>query len=153
MIVPPISTQSFYTALLEKNAAQFIVNLLSPSNIQDVDQVLIVSQSINSDVQATNELLYGVNEVMLNIANMDEHIETTVMYNPLYLPKADTLAAVDFDNNGNILTVDGFASPFISMTIKTNIKEQPPLIDAKVNYKQFELPMIANLENKHTLLS
>jgi hypothetical protein len=53
MITPPRFVNSFYTTLLEQPIAQELIKLVSPSRAGDVLQVLITSDDIPSDVQAT----------------------------------------------------------------------------------------------------
>jgi len=156
MITPPLNTQSFYTALFEKDAAKFVTGLMSQSGSADVEQVLITSKDMTSDVEATNELQAAANEVMSNLVEDESEVDTVVHFNPIYLPAYDgnLFEMIDVDGEGDITAIAGFGNPFITMSLKKSCHENIDIIDAKVNWKQFQLPPINELlANKEVLLS
>jgi hypothetical protein len=155
MITPPFSTPSFYTALLEHDAARFVVGLITTNNAgKDIEQVLITSHDLPSDMHATNELRAGTDEVISHLLDEGEEADTEVHFNPMYLPvlKNDLFDKVELDSDGDITAVDGFGNPFISMALKLSIPDFPGIIDAKVNYKQFELPAMNEMLAQPNLL-
>lgn len=149
MITPPFSTPSFYTAVLENSAAEFIIGLLAPQMSKDIKTVLLTSKDISSDIEATNELQLGVNAVMSRLLVDGEQPSIATEYNPMYMPNMaeKMLSDIEVDNDGDIICIAGFSNPFISMTLKTGSIEFPGSIDCKVNFKQFELPPMFELFN------
>lgn len=158
MITPPDSTSCFYSAHFEKSAAQFMIGLLAESfaSSDDVSQVLITSTDFKSDVEATVELQDGLDEVSCNIVDSDDEVEFITKYNPIFLPSDfNLLDFAELDDKGDITSVDGFTSPFISMMTSISTPEMPNIIEAKVMYKQFDLPPLhTSLDtSKEVLLS
>lgn len=158
MITPPETTACFYSAHFEKSAAQFMIGLLAESfsRVDDVAQVLITSVDFSSDVQATVELQEGLDEVSANIVLDDDEIEFYTKFNPIYLPNTINLLDVaELDDQGDVVSIDGFASPFVTMMITVSTDEMAHIIEGKVSYKQFDLPPIhVSLDaNRETVLS
>ncbi len=158
MITPPLSAPSFYTAIFEGDAAKFVVGLVAESFAKndDIKQVMVTSQDFTNDISAIVELEESTREVVSHLVDADEIIDTVVKYNPLFLPHAESLHdVVETDEEGDIISVDGFSNPFSVMTMKHSVPEHPNVVEAKVVYKQFDLPPLINeLEgNKEVLLS
>lgn len=148
MITPPINTPSFYTAMLENSAAQFVTGLLTANDVNDITHVLITSQNITSDVLAAHELQTGVDKVMLNVLRVGEAPQSEIKFNTIYLPTkvdSDLFDTVQHDDEGDIIKIDGFLNPFISISIKLSTPDERGTIDANVNYKQFKLPTLDTL--------
>ena len=158
MITPPETASCFYSAHFEQSAAQFMIGLLAESFAvcDDVNQVLITSTDFRSDIEAASELRCGLEEVSVNLVDDDADIEFITKYNPIFLPNvANLLDIAELDDKGDIIMIDGFASPYISMMTSVSTDETPNIIEAKVLYKQFELPAL-HIElgvNKEVLLS
>jgi hypothetical protein len=150
MITPPHSIGVFYTALFEKPIAHAIAKLMSPTAFGDINQVLVTSLDIGSDIEATNEIDVATSSLVQAV----EH-DRALTFNPIYLPmKADKLAEkLDISKEGEVQAVDGFANPFIIASIKISMPDAPEVIDAKVCYKQFELPSFRDMVEETPLLS
>lgn len=157
MITPPFKSPVFYTLLLEKPAAQFIVGLVASSfaKNEDIEQVMVTSQDFTSDIEATVELQTGAQEIASNLVDVDEQFDCATKFNPMYLPNKENIyEAVEVDDEGDVIEVDGFKNPFIAMTLQYSLENHPNVIDAKVTYKQFALPPLhAALEGKELALS
>ena len=145
MITPPANTPSFYVALFEEPAARFVVGLVAESfgKTDDIREVMVTSKDFASDVLATVELQDGTSEIASHMVEIDEQCDVSTTYNPLFLPKTKSLYdTVEVDDDGDIVSIDGFHNPFTTVTIKMSIEDHPNFIDAKVVYKQFELPSL-----------
>lgn len=152
MITPPFKNPIFYSLLLEKSAAQYVIGLVAESFAKndDIEQVMVTSQDFTSDVEATVELQTGAQEIASNLVDVDEEFDCTAKYNPMYLPFNENIYdVVEVDDEGDVVEVAGFKNPFITMTLQYSLENQPNVIDAKVLYKQFNLPALHTaLENK-----
>lgn len=143
MITPPESTSCFYTAFFEKTAAQFVVGLLAESfsRNNDIEQALITSKDFPSDIECINELKNAVEDVSANIVLDDDEIEIITRFNPIFLPKeSDLYDVVDLNDEGDVIAIDGFASPYITMSLAVSTDEMANIIEGKVIYRQFNLP-------------
>lgn len=148
MITPPQSTPSYYAALLEDEAANFVISLLCKSfhNKGEISQLLVTSKELGTDIEAANELQEGIDEIVNNITDFEEPSEVLVTHNPLYLPNVtDIYEHAELDDDGNITKIDGFTSPFISMQYSFSKEDHPNLIDGKVAYQAFNLPQMFSL--------
>lgn len=143
MITPPNGTPSFYAAILEKPAAEFLVSLLAPQFVRggDIKEAMITSMDFNNDVEATVELQTAVKEIADNLIDFHQEIDTAERFNPLFLPKTkDLYDLVEVNDDGEITTIDGFQNPFVVMYSKTSIENHPNVIEGRVVYRQFALP-------------
>jgi hypothetical protein len=139
MITPPATVASFYTVLFERPGAQELMKIIAPLKGTDIEQVLITSLDIGTDLQAMEELQRSVTIVMEQVG---EPYDNTVTFNPLYLPmdSATLEEKLEVDTEGTIVSVDGFTNPFIAMSLQIASESCPDVVDAKVCYKQFMLP-------------
>lgn len=139
MITPPASVPSFYTVLFEKLGSQQLMKLMAPTKGKDIEQVLITSLDISSDMAAMSELEKCVQSVVDGIG---VPYDKQITFNPLYLPiESHKLEeTLDLDNEGDISAVSGFTNPFIVMSLQVACDDSPTEVDAKVCFKQFELP-------------
>lgn len=143
MITPPSSTPSFYSILFTAQVGTEVVRLMLPEPGKDIENVLITSLDLKSDVLAIVECQETVQKVA---EAFSKEFEKTVDFNPIYLPnRTDLFENVEYDQEGDLTTVAGFGNPFITAHIKYNAPEQPDFIDASVCYKQFELPSVNEL--------
>lgn len=152
MITPPASTPCFYTVLFERPIAHELMKLMAPKTGADIDQVLVTSLDMGSDLQAANELQAGVDSMVLGTGlKFDQQMK----FNPLYLPmKPNELAEkLEVTKDGNIQAVDGFANPYISMHLQLSTEERPDAVDGKICYKQFELPQFTEMLENNTYLT
>jgi hypothetical protein len=142
MITPPLHAPVFYSAILEGDAANFLTSLLTDTFAKsgDIQKVMITSQDFTSDIAAANELHEGTREIASHITAFDEEVDTVTRYNPMLLPKENAIFDLaELDHDGDILTVDGFASPYVMLTTKISTTSHPEVIDGKVVFKQFEI--------------
>ena len=143
MITPP--TSSFYVAMFKEQAARFVVSLLAPSfgKNSDVMDVMVTSKDFVSDVQAIVELQDSTSEIAGHMVEIDEELNVITKFNPLFMPKTGNLYdVVDVDDEGDVVSIDGFENPFTSMTIKYSVHDCQDFINARVVYRQFELPSL-----------
>jgi hypothetical protein len=139
MITPPLVVPSFYTALFERTGAQEIMKLVAPTSGKDIDQVLVTSIDMASDLEASVELRDAIMKVMDGAGVLfDEKLK----FNPLYLPTdSDVLAeAMEVDDDGVVKSISGFDNPFITMNMSIMTADEGEAVLGKVCYKQFELP-------------
>jgi hypothetical protein len=158
MITPPPDAKLFYSAFLEQDAAKFLVGLLAESfaHSDDVASALITSKDFDSDIPATLELQNGIEEISANIVDFDEHVEICTKYNPIYIPNAigDIFDIAEFDDSGDVTSIDGFKSPYVIARTSVYTDEKPKLIEGSVTYKQhFELPPFFAIDDHQLLLS
>lgn len=141
MIVPPASTPVFYTVLFEEPGAKKLAKLLSPSSV-DVQQIIVTSLDLGSDIEATNELDIAVRSLFEG-----QKYDHSMKFNPIYLPIGgeELSTKLELDQEGDLTAIDGFTSPFISASIKLSIEDYPDAVDGSVNFKPFELPKMREL--------
>lgn len=143
MITPPQNQPVFYSALLEETAASFVLGLLAPQSAMfgDVEQVMVTSLDFTSDITATVELKEAAQEIAFHLVDIDEEIDVAEKYNPIYLAKKGDKIYDDvvIDHEGDIIEIQGFADPFVTMSLNVSIEDAPNVISAKVKYKQFQL--------------
>lgn len=142
MIIPPVNTTSFYAAVFKEPAANLLIGLIAKSFAErnEIGQVLVTSLDFESDVIATVELQNGLTELVKQM-NVEHNVKTK--FNPLFLPSTTSLYdVVDVDESGDISTIDGFNSPFTLMTVKIDTDQITDMADAKVMFRQFELPQL-----------
>lgn len=144
MITPPALTQCFYTVLFERPSAQVLMKLMTPFRGGDIQQVMITSIDIDSDVLATCELDNGTKKVM---ENGDMEFDRQLAFNPIYLPinPDDLTDKLDIDKNGDVQAIMGFANPFISAHLQLSSAECPAVIDGRICFKQFVLPSFSEM--------
>lgn len=145
MITPPAGTRSFYAVLLENSAAKFAISkLVTEEFSDDIERVLITSLDMESDLQVTAELFNAVEHFNL----LAHGQKPEVHFNPLYLPLGgeDTANGIDINEDGELSSIDGFTNAYTSMGLKLH-DAQLQLIDAKVNFQQFELPALSAILN------
>lgn len=149
MITPPYKTDCFYSVNLKDSAAQFMAKVFAPLTSKDISAVLVTSIDFSSDVEATNELQSSISAIMKQLLPVSEQATPKIVFNPMYLPNMHTelLNGIEFDSDGDITSIAGFSNPFITMTLKAGSEEYPQLIEARVNFKQFELPSANKLLN------
>jgi len=155
VITPPLSTPSFYTAVFEHDAAHFVLGLLAGRDaVKDIEQLMVTSLDMPSDVQCTNELRAATDEVMSHVTDDADEVDTEIHFNPMYLPilKENLFDKVEVDSDGDIVAIDGFGNPFISMSLKHSIPDFPGIVEARVNYKQFPLPPMNEMLEQHEQL-
>ena len=143
MITPPAGTQSFYAAILEKPAAEFLIGLLAPEFVktEHIKEAMITSADFRSDIEAAVELQEAVKEITDNITDFDQQSETIDRFNPLFFPKTKDLYSVaELDDTGEVIAIDGFQNPYIVMHSRTSTELYPNVIEGRVVYRQFELP-------------
>jgi hypothetical protein len=148
MITPPALTPCFYTVLFERPIAHELMKRMAPTKGGDIDQVLVTSLDMGSDMQAANELQAAVDSM---VQGTGLKFDRELKFNPLYLPiSANELAEkLEVSKDGEIQSVAGFANPFISMHLQLSTEERPDAVDGKICFKQFELPQFSEmLENK-----
>lgn len=138
MITPPASVPSFYTVLFERLGSQELMKRMAPTKGKDIDQVLITSVDIPSDMAAMAELEKCIQHIVHNIGLS---CNTQITFNPLYLPIESAVLeeALDLDNEGDISAVSGFTNPFVVVSLQVDCNDAHE-VDAKVCYKQFQLP-------------
>lgn len=137
MITPPYSTPAFYTAAFNKEAATEVLRIISPEFANDAAQILISSQNFVSDVIAVNECQTSVDYIADLIGR-----ESKISFNPIYLPTTKDLSdKIEYDSDGDVFKIDGFANPFVSATMSC-ATEDTKFIDASVTYKQFDMPHV-----------
>lgn len=139
MITPPITTASFYTVLFERPGAQQLMKILAPIHGSDIDQVLVTSTDLHSDMVAIAELSTCVKQIMENTGLT---FDSTITFNPLYLPMStvELEEKLEVNSEGDIKSVAGFTNPFITMSLQVACELHPEVVDAKVCFKQFDLP-------------
>lgn len=143
MITPPSSTTSFYTMLFTAKAGTEVLKLLVPEPGGDIENVLITSLDMKSDVLATVECEDAAKAMAERV---DPTADRQIEFNPIYLPnRSDLFEQVEYDDEGDLTKVAGFGNPFVSASLKYSAPEQPEFIDAHVCYKQFDLPNINEL--------
>jgi hypothetical protein len=149
MIVPPAGTPAFYTVLFEEPAAKKLAKLMSPSSV-DVEQIIVTSLDLGSDIEATNELDAAVRSLFEG-----QKYDHTMKFNPIYLPiEGEELSTkLELDHDGDLTAIDGFASPYVSASIKLSIEDYPDVVDGAINFKQFELPTMRELIDHQVLIS
>lgn len=152
MITPPSFVPCFYTVLFEKPATPQLMKLMAPTKGGDIEQVLLTSKDIGSDVQAVHELEQGVDKV---VAGISVSVDRQHLFNPIYLPMNpnDLAAKLEIDKDGDVHAVDGFSNPYISSHLQLSTEERPDMIDGKVCFKQFPLPQFNEMVEKQPLLS
>lgn len=152
MITPPAFVPCFYTVLFERPASPELMKLMAPLKGGDIDQVLITSKDISSDVLATFELEEAVKKV---VAGTGLEFDRIMSFNPIYLPMDpnDLAEKLEVDKGGDIESVAGFSNPFIASHLQLSTETRPDAIDAKVCYKQFPLPQFNEMVEKQPLLS
>lgn len=152
MITPPAFVPCFYTVLFERPATPELMKLMAPLKGGDIEQVLVTSKDISSDVLATSELEAGVQQIM---AGAKLEFDRQMSFNPIYLPMdPDDLAEkLEVDKDGDIQAVAGFSNPFISAHLQLSTESRPDVVDAKVCYKQFPLPQFNEMLETQPLLS
>lgn len=132
MIVPPMNTKSFYTVYLEKDIGQSLASMLTRAGA-NIQQVLITSVMMDSDIQAVDELQAGI----LKLTNETPTLE----FNPLYIPKLDTDSIqIEASEEGEITSVAGFANPFVVAELKIAGDDDKSSMEARVYFEKFELP-------------
>jgi hypothetical protein len=140
MITPPSTTKSFYTLLLHERAASSLLELFT--NQDAISTVLVTSTSYDSDIQAAKELHKAV-ETILELSKVK--LEPSTEFNPMYLPTAEPDdSKIEFDEEGDIVSVSGFNNPFIFSQVTVKHEDQD-FIEAKVCYHQFPLPPLKEL--------
>jgi hypothetical protein len=145
MITPPAGTKSFYAVLLENSAAKFAIGkLVTEAFSADIERVLVTSLDMVSDLEVASELFYAVEQFNLLAIGQKPQI----LFNPLYLPGGDEDIAngIDISEDGELNGIAGFTNPYTSMGLKLH-DEQIQLIDAKVNFQQFQLPALSDILN------
>lgn len=149
MIIPPYSTPSFYTAAFNREAATELLRLVSPGYANDAAQILITSLDLASDIEAVHECQSSVTHIAELIG-----CEMKTTFNPIYLPTAADLSdKVEYDEDGDVVKIDGFGNPFTAATFSC-ASEETKLIEASVSYKQFSMPHVSEmLKRQPTLLS
>lgn len=152
MITPPAFVPCFYTVLFEKPASPQLMKLMAPTKGGDIEQVLVTSKDISSDIMAVHELENGVNQVVAGLAVSVDRQHT---FNPIYLPMDpnDLAEKLEVDKDGDIQAVAGFGNPYISSHLQLSTEERPDMIDGKVCFKQFPLPQFTEMVEKQPLLS
>lgn len=147
MITPPVGTESYYTAMLETDAARYVINLLvGEAAAQDVAHVMLTSKDMGSELEAAHELRTGA-EIVIGAVSSGEVPVINMNFNPLYLPNIETFQHMDVDEEGDIIEIDGFQNPFIAVTFKVQNENQRTSIDCKINWKQFTLPDMHEMIN------
>jgi len=154
MIIPPASTPSFYTMLFTAKSGVEVLKLLVPDPNNDIESVLITSTDMLSDVQAILECQHAIKAFSDKVAAPDQ-VDCKTDFNPIYLPNCNDLyEQVEFDGDGDLISVAGFGNPFVNVQFKCSAPEQPDFIDANVCYKRFELPPANELlKSEKVLLS
>lgn len=152
MITPPALTPCFYTVLFEKPIAAQLMKLMAPITGGDIEQVLVTSLDMGSDIQAVCELQTGVDAMILSAGG---EFDRKLTFNPLYLPmKPDELAMqLEVAKDGEIQSVAGFGNPFISMHLQLSTEACPDVVDGKICFKQFQLPQFTEMIENKTFLS
>lgn len=146
MITPPFSAQCFYTALLEKPVAIELLKTVSSEFAKDVDQVVVTSLDLSSDIEASVECMNGADTLISGFKDTDR----VVSYNPLFLFED----SIEVDGDGDIAKIAGFTNPFVTANYKYSMPDNPEMIDASICYKQFDLPSLSEaLKGKKALLS
>ena len=152
MITPPFSAQCFYTALLEKPVAVELMKTVSPTFAKDIDQVVVTSLDLSSDVEAAVECTNGADQLIQVFTDT----EKVASYNPLFLPNPKNFEeSIEVDSDGDIAKISGFTNPFVTANYKYSMPDNPEMIDASICYKQFELPSLSEAlkQDKKVLLS
>ncbi len=142
MITPPKGTTSFYAAIFDKPAAEFIVGLLAPhfSKSGVVKDAMITSLDFESDINAVLELQHGVADVVNGITGFDEEVHMDEKFNPIYLPTTtDFLQYAELNEDDEIVGIDGFNSPFVIMSTSITVEDCPNVIEGRALYRQFTL--------------
>jgi hypothetical protein len=136
MIVPPLSTKSFYSVLFEDLAVKELMKLIAPVCGGDIEHVIVTSVDLESDIMGTNELSSGVTALMKSV----EHDEA-ITFNPVYLPmKAEELELqFTYDNDGDLESIAGFDNPFICAKVVLSV-DGDNIVDGKVAFQQFTFP-------------
>jgi hypothetical protein len=152
VITPPALTPCFYTTLFEKPVASQFMKLMAPVTGGDIEQVLVTSLDMDSDIQALRELQTGVDAMILSLGGK---FDRKLTFNPLYLPmKPDELVLqLEVAKNGEIQSVVGFDNPFISMHLQFSTEERPDAVDGKICFKPFQLPQFNEMIENKTLPS
>lgn len=153
MIIAPPNTPSFYSMLLQKDAAEFVISLasdLSKDELKNViKRVLVSSSDFSSDVSATLELQSSLNELKQQLYS---DLEVKENFNPLYLPhEKDLYDCIEVKDNGDVYS-KGFNGPFVVMTGDIS-DEDGTLIESKVMFREFTIPEFEDAMNISTLIS
>ena len=143
MIDVPLSSAAYYVSFFEKDAAKMLVRTLiqDESILDDIDACLVTSLDFTSDIEACAELEYSSKSVLNNIMNLTDEIHNNIKFNPIYLPGTlDLYEVAELDDNGNIVSISGFQSPYVVMASNFSYEENDDIIQSKVIYKEFETP-------------
>jgi len=157
MIEAPLNSPVFYVSFLTKDAATFTAGTLiqDKSVLDDIEACMITSNDFISDIEAFNNLELSEKAVLDSIIHFEKEISTNTEFNPIFLPKqGDLIDLVETNDNGDIISIGGFSSPYIAMNRDITFNDDS-IIQSKVIYKEFELPNLYTFvsKNESTVLS
>lgn len=139
MIIPP--TKLFFVIHASGEAADTVINKLSPTTAADINEAIIFSEEYTEDIQASNEMDVYIDELKRGLA---VPCATTTTFNPLFVPagqeKIDEVLDGDPESeNFRFTGMDN--SPFtiksVGVTQESNDVE---LIHGRVACHEFQLP-------------
>ena len=137
MITPP--TKSFFAIHIAGEAADIVMNKLSPETMTDIREAILISDDFNEDIEATNTMDAAVEKLRLQLG---DELTVATTHNPLYIPSTqaqlDSVLEGDPSNDNFKFTgMDG--NPFTMKSISITRHEEE-VITAKVACHQFDLP-------------
>ena len=143
MIIPP--TDFFYVVQASGEAAEVVAATLSEGSVNDITEVVLISDDFTDDIQATHGLDQTLENVKKNLLDQDLTEETD--HNPLYKPSTqDELDAVlDAEpRSENYRFIGMNNNPFIMKATRICSGDHDVLL-GHVSCKPFELPSYGDI--------
>jgi hypothetical protein len=144
------TTDCFYVIQAEGEAASLVSEKLSASTVQDIREVILISEDFDNDIQASESLDNAIEEVKSRLGEADLTEATT--FNPLYIPSSQE--AIDDVLDGDVKSesyrfvgMDG--SPFTWKTVSISGSNDEELLMGKISYKPFDLPGYSEILAAH----
>ena len=139
MIIPP--TKLFFIIHANGEAADTVVNKLSPTTAADIKEAIIYSEEYAEDIQASNEMDVYISELTRGLA---VPCSTRTTFNPLFIPagqeKIDEV--LDGDPESENFRFNGMDSnPFTIKSVGvTQESSDEELIRGRIACHEFPLP-------------
>lgn len=141
----PITTPCSFILEASGEAADALMDLISPSAAFKVHQITVLSHNFDSDIEAVLELDRTINDLLCAVPA--DVVKITNDFNPLYLPdrhsEVENLIELSEDLDGFKFTKFG-GNPFVVKTADAAVGEMT-VVNAQIVCEEFEIPSYQDL--------
>jgi hypothetical protein len=149
MINIPSYIESYYQIEFHDCGAECFAMHFGLDGSEYIEDVLLTSDEINSEIYAHNEISDGVAKILADLGPYTVETKFNPVYHPM--PKDELSELIQLGDEGKIIEIGGFTNPFVFTETDWKMKDVSQ-VSAEIYFPPFELPSFNELikEVKHS---